>query len=97
MEPLDKVLMQKQIAAAVLSQDQLVFTYARPETDEIIVRFATPLELGPDYVLCAQHLPEDGYRKFKLDNIKMFHRVVTRATFFSADKETAKKSEAKPG
>lgn len=72
-------IVRKQIAAAVLGQDQLVFVYQRPENDEIVVRFATPIELGEDFVLCVQHLPEEGYRRFKLDNIKKFHRVITRS------------------
>lgn len=83
---MDKVLMQKQIAAAVLGQDQLVFTYKRDKVDpttglvdtKIVVRFVTPIELTADMVKCVQHLPEDGYRNFKLDNILNFHRVFTR-------------------
>lgn len=80
-EKMDKVLMQKQIAAAVLGQDQLVFVYVKPDTKEEVVRYVTPIELDAENVLCAQHLPTEGYRKFKLDNIMKFHRVITRDPF----------------
>lgn len=95
---LDKVLMQKQIAAAVLSQDQLCFVYVKPDSNEVVVRFVTPIELDAENVLCAQHLPEEGYRKFKLDNIRKFHRVISRdvfanSTFFSKP-QTASPSSA---
>lgn len=78
---MDRVLMAKQIAAAVLGQDQLVFVYVKPDNNEVVVRFATPIELNDEDVLCAQHLPEEGYRRFKLDNIKHFHRVISRDAF----------------
>lgn len=86
---MNKILMQKQIAAAVLGQDQLVFVYKR-DNDEIVVRYVTPIELDNDHVLCAQHLPKEGYRKFKLDKIMEFHRVISRdpfanSAFFSGD------------
>jgi len=79
---IDKISMTKQIAAAVLSQDQLVFKYLR-DTGDVVVRYATPIELKDDTVLCAQHLPKEGFRKFKLDKIIDFHRVISRDSFAS--------------
>jgi predicted DNA-binding transcriptional regulator YafY len=93
---MEKILMAKQIAASILGQDQLVFTYAHKNDDgstEICVRYVTPIELDLENVLCAQHLPEEGYRKFKLDRIQKFHRVLTRNMFLWVDKDEAKKAE----
>jgi len=84
--------MYKQIKAAINCQDQLVFVYKKTETDKV-VRFVTPLEIVATAkidqktddtdikVLCAQHLPEEGYRYFFLDKIVDFKRVMTRDAF----------------
>lgn len=80
-----EMLMQKQIAASILSQDQLVFSYRHKKDDgseELVVRFATPIELDETMVKCYQHLPEQGYRNFKLDKIVSFNRVLTRGIPF---------------
>lgn len=84
---MDKMLMQKQIAAAILGQNQLVFTYKKEKVDpitgkivdQIVVRYVTPIEMrNPgEQVKCVQHLPSEGYRNFKLDKIVNFHRVLT--------------------
>ena len=89
---MDKILMIKQIAASILSQDELVFVYKKPSNDKIVVRYATPIELEDDTILCAQHLPEMGWRRYKLDNIQKFHRVITRNVFPGIDKDAAKKA-----
>ena len=99
---MDKILMQKQIAAAILGQDQLVFTYKKDKVDattgqtdtRIVVRYVTPIELDIGIVKCVQHLPEAGYRNFKLDKIVDFHRVITRSAPISEIKD-AKKDAAK--
>lgn len=74
---MNRHLMVRQITSALLAQDQLVFKYKRDDND-IVVRYVTPIELSDEDVLCAQHLPEEGYRRFKLDNILNFHRVISR-------------------
>jgi predicted DNA-binding transcriptional regulator YafY len=82
---MDKSLKQNQIASAILAQDQLCFTYNRKKddgTDEIVVRFVTPISLDEnDVVHAAQHLPEEGFRNFKLDKIQSMQRVISRAFF----------------
>ncbi len=80
---MDRILMTKQIAAAVLGQDQLVFVYCSKKdgVDHEELRYATPIELTEEDVLCAQHLPKEGYRRFKLESIKEFHRVISRDAF----------------
>lgn len=72
---------RQQIAAAVMTQDQLVFSYNHERSDgteELVVRYVTPFEMGDTMVKCFQHLPEQGYRNFKLDKIVSFNRVITR-------------------
>lgn len=82
---MDKSLKQNQIASAILAQDQLVFTYSRKKddgTEEIVVRFVTPISLSDDdLVHCSQHLPEEGFRNFRLDKIQSMQRVISRAFF----------------
>lgn len=82
---MDKSLKQNQIASAILAQDQLVFTYNRKKDDgseETVVRFVTPISLSDnELVHCAQHLPEEGFRNFKLDRIQSMQRVISRAFF----------------
>lgn len=80
----DKGLMMKQIAAAILSQDQLVFTYEHD--GQVVVRFVTPIcyDDPQTMVHCVQHLPADGFRWFKLDKILNFHRVISRDAFSSS-------------
>lgn len=97
---MDRLLMSKQIAASVLSQDQLVMSYRHRDdsgVEEDVVRFVTPIELNEEDVLCCQHLPEEGYRRFKLQNIKNFHRVLTRNVFSGIDKDAAKKGTVQDG
>lgn len=87
---MNKNLVIKQIQAAIFAQDQLVFVY-RKNPSEVIVRYVTPFEIvahgakgssEPSVkVLCAQHLPEEGYRYFFLDKIDKFHRVISRDVF----------------
>ena len=81
-------LMKSQIKAAITSQDQLCFAYLS-DKNEIVVRFVTPIELdrknGEKSVLCAQHLPKEGYRRFSLDKIQKFHRVVSRDVFANSE------------
>ena len=78
----------KQLAASILSQDQLVFNYLHKNDDgttSIVVRYATPIELQNNDVLCIQHMPEEGFRRFKLNDITAFHRVITRSVNITAD------------
>lgn len=101
---MEKLIMQKQIAAAILGQDQLVFTYNKGKVDpvtgktidHIVVRYVTPIELEDDMVKCVQHLPQEGYRNFKLDTIVNFHRVITRSAPFS-EATLAKKDQTSAG
>lgn len=85
---MDSNVLLKQIAAATACQDQLVFTY-ESKSNEIVVRFVTPLEVDGDTVLCHQHLPENGFRRFNLGKIKKFNRVTTRGVFESLDSTKA--------
>ena len=81
---MEKSLKQNQIASAILAQDQLCFSYSRKKEDgseETVVRFVTPISLTDDIVHCAQHLPEEGFRNFKLDKIQSMQRVISRAFF----------------
>lgn len=74
-----KRLQLSQIKAAIASLDQLVFTY--DHEGAIVTRFVTPISVNEDEtnVLCAQHLPEEGFRRFKLDKIQQFQRVIARS------------------
>lgn len=77
---MDNKVLLRQVMAAAESQDQLVFVYLN-QKDEVVVRFVTPIEVDGDTVLCHQHLPETGFRKFYLNKIQKFHRVQTRNIF----------------
>jgi len=90
-EVLDRTILVKQIAAAVLTQDQLVFTYKHD--GQIVVRYVTPVSLENDSVLCTQILPEEGWRRFMLDDILNFHRVISRDVFTKMKKKDAKKTD----
>ena len=78
---MDKTLKQGQISSAISAQDQLVITYRKPDDDQVVVRFVTPIVLDGDMVHCSQHLPEEGFRNFKLDRIDFMQRVISRACF----------------
>jgi hypothetical protein len=86
---MDNKVLLKQIKAAEACQDQMVFVYL-DKTDKIVVRFVTPIEVDGDTVLCHQHLPENGFRRFYLNKIKEFKRVVSRDIFPSLDEGTKK-------
>lgn len=77
---MDNKVLLKQVIAAAESQDQLVFVYESKDHGTV-VRFVTPIEIDGDTVLCHQHLPETGFRKFNLSKIKKFNRVVARQVF----------------
>lgn len=91
--PMDIKELRNKIDAAILCQDQLVFVY-RKENGETETRFATPIAIelrsgaviqsGSDVsaedlmLLCEQHLPAGGIRKFCLGKMVEISRVITR-------------------
>ena len=71
--------LDKNIQAAIVSQDQLVFTYHKPGDKRGTIRFVTPLRLEEGgKLLTIQHLPKSGTRRFWLNQIEDFHRVIDR-------------------
>lgn len=94
MDQKHKNVLLTQITSSILCQDQLCFVYFHDKKD-IVVRFVTPVELDPEKgtVLCVQHLPEEGWRKFHIDQIQKFSRVITRAAPLSLEKETPESAE----
>ena len=79
---MDKALKQNLVSSAISAQNELVFTYRSfVEPDKTTVRFATPMSLEGDIVKCAQHLPEDGFRNFKLDGMESIQRVASLVFF----------------
>ena len=75
------------IRAAINCHDQLVFTYEKSDDRDIVTRFVAPVEFrdadDPDTakVLCKQILPKEGWRCFKIKQIKAAQRVIARQEF----------------
>ena len=79
---MDNLLKQNLISSAILAGDEIVFSYRKPDDDNLVViRYATPIKIDGDTVHCAQHLPEEGFRNFKLDRIDSLYRVASRMFF----------------
>jgi predicted DNA-binding transcriptional regulator YafY len=74
------------IKAAINCHDQLVFSYDKGE-DQLLTRFVVPVEFkdidddDTAKVLCKQILPVEGFRHFKLKNIRAAQRVIARQEF----------------
>jgi predicted DNA-binding transcriptional regulator YafY len=82
----DDAAIRGRIKAAITCQDQLVFSYDKGD-DSLLTRFVVPIELrdvddaDTAKVLCKQILPVEGFRHFKLKNIKAAQRVIARQEF----------------
>ena len=89
-----KNVLLTQITSSILCQDKLVIVYLH-DKKEIVVRFVTPVELDPEKgtVLCVQHLPKGGWRKFHIDQIQDFQRVIRRVAPLPLEKEIPESAE----
>lgn len=104
---MNRKILYKEIKAATLSSDQLVFVYKKSDTEKV-VRYVTPLEIVVDAGLgdadseskakvhCIQHLPKQGFRYFFLEKIESFHRVISRDAGLASFLEDAYKDGKEP-
>lgn len=85
--------LRRMAEAAIVCADQMVFVYEKDDGNHE-TRFVTPISIEPRVgaaaqsgsfaiddlmILCEQHLPAEGYRKFSMGRMKDAARVISRA------------------